>query len=379
MSGPALNELEGCPTECGRLTVDLGALRQNYLTLRKSASPAECGAAVKANGYGLGAREVVRTLRAAGCTVFFVALLDEAIEILPEVGDGTVYVLNGIVPGTAQLFVRHGIRPVLGNIEEVTEWADCCRLTGARLPAALHIDTGINRLGLERSALEQLIGQADLLQAFETSLVMSHFACADDPSNPMNGRQRKLFAELKDRLPEAKASLANSAATLSGPENHFDLVRPGIALYGGRALADRPNPMRPVAHLAGRIMQVRQVESGSTVGYGATWTAKRESRIAVVGAGYADGYIRLLGGSNDSVRARVCIGDQTAPVVGRVSMDMITVDVTGIDPEVAKRGATVELLGKNITVDELADAAQTIGYEVLTSLGSRYGRVYSPA
>ena len=379
MSGTALKRLDGCPAACGRLTVDLTSLRRNYHTLRNVASPAECGAAVKANGYGVGAREVVRTLRATGCTVYFVALLDEAIDILPEIGEGNVYVLNGIVPGTAKMFAEHGVRPVLGNLEEVVEWAECCRLSGSRLPAAIHVDTGINRLGFEGAALEQLIGQTDLIDAFETSLVMSHFACADVPGDPMNERQRKLFAELKDRLPKAPASIANSAATLSGPENHFDLVRPGIALYGGRTLTDRPNPMQPVVHLTGQIMQVRQVASGSKVGYGATWTAQRESRIAVVGAGYADGYIRLLGGSNDNIRARVCIGDQFAPVVGRVSMDMITVDVTDIDPQVAKRGATVELLGKNITVDELADAAQTIGYEVLTSLGSRYGRVYSPA
>lgn len=379
MSGPASSRHADPSSACGQLTVDLAALRQNYLALQKLAATADCGAAVKANGYGVGGPPVVRTLRNSGCSVFFVALLEEAIDILPEAGDGDVYVLNGIVPGSAHLFAEHGIRPVLGNLEEIEDWAECCRGAGDRLPAALHIDTGINRLGLETSALEQLLGNDSLLGAFKTSLVMSHFACADDPDNPMNAKQRETFAALKERLPEAPASLANSAATLSSPDNHFDLVRPGIALYGGRALADRPNSMQPVVHLAGQIMQVRQVAAGSKVGYGATWTAQRESRIAVVGAGYADGYIRLLGGTDDRLRARVFVGDQFAPVVGRVSMDMITVDVTDIDPNVAKRGATVELLGKNITVDELADAAQTIGYEVLTSLGSRYRRVYSPA
>ena len=379
MSGTSRAKPDSCSTMCGRLTIDLAALRRNYLALRETAGSAGCAAAVKADGYGVGARRVVRTLRESGCTVFFVALLDEAVDILPEVGDGTVYVLNGIVPGTAKSFARHGIRPVLGNLEEIGEWAECCRLAGSRLPAALHIDTGINRLGLEASSLEKLAGNAALLGAFETSLVMSHFACADDPGDPMNGAQREAFTVMKARLPEAPASLANSAATLSGAENHFDLVRPGIALYGGRALAGRPNPMRPVVHLTGRIMQVRQVAAGSRVGYGATWTARRDSRIAVVGAGYADGYIRLLGGSDDAIRAHVFIDGQFAPVVGRVSMDMMTVDVTGIDPDAARRGATVELLGRNITVDDLADAARTIGYEVLTSLGSRYGRVYSPA
>ena len=379
MSGTEPDNLDSCSAKCGQLTVDLAALRQNYLTLQETAATADCGAAVKADGYGIGARQVVRTLRDSGCTVFFVALLDEAIDILPDVGDGTVYVLNGIVPGTAKLFAQHGIRPVLGNPEEVEEWAECCRLAGNRLPAALHIDTGINRLGLEASSLDKMTGTAAPLDAFEISLIMSHFACADDPHDPMNAAQREAFTVMKSKLPDAPTSLANSAATLSGPENHFDLVRPGIALYGGRALADRPNPMQPVVHLTGQIMQVRHVAAGSRVGYGATWTAQRNSRIAVVGAGYADGYIRLLGGSNDEIRARVYIDDQLVPVVGRVSMDMITVDVTDVDPDVAKRGATVELLGRNITVDDLADAAQTIGYEVLTSLGSRYGRVYSPA
>ena len=361
------------------LEIDLNALRDNYLSLKTAAAPAECSAAVKADAYGVGATEAVRVLAEAGCRVFFVALLQEAHEVLEAAPGSTVYVLNGIVPGTAAAYAHAGIRPVLGNVEEVREWAACSNALGTRFPAALHVDTGINRLGLEESELDQLAAAPDILESFEISLVMSHLACADDAQSTMNDTQCKQFASLLPRLPGAPASLANTAGIMRGSAFHFDLVRPGIGLYGGRAVNEGSNPMKPVAYLHGQIMQVRTVKQGETVGYGATWTAQRESRIAIVGVGYADGYFRILSGTDTKAGAQVFVDGHYAPVVGRVSMDMITIDVTDINPGQARRGTQVELLGQNITVDDLADAAGTIGFEILTSLGSRYARVYSRA
>ena len=361
------------------LKIDLNALRENYLTLKSTAAPAECSAAVKADAYGVGATEAVRVLAEAGCRVFFVALLQEAHEVQEAAPCSTAYVLNGIVPGTAEAYARAGIRPVLGNLEEVREWNACCNALGTRFPAALHVDTGINRLGLESSEVEQLIADPAIHDGFEISLVMSHLACGDDAQSGMNDRQREQFASLLPHLPGAPASLANTAGIMRGSAFHFDLVRPGIGLYGGRAVNDGSNPMKPVVYLHGQVLQVRTVKRGETVGYGATWTAQRDSRIAIVGVGYADGYFRILSGTDTKAGAKVFVDGYYAPVVGRVSMDMITIDVTDINPGQAIRGTQVELLGQNITVDDLADDAGTIGFEILTSLGSRYARVYSRA
>ncbi len=361
------------------LEIDLDALRENYRSLKAIAAPAECSAAVKANAYGIGATEAVKALSEAGCRTFFVALLREAHEVLEAAPGSTVYVLNGIEPGTASAYAHAGIRPVLGNMEEVREWAGCCNALGNRLAAALHIDTGINRLGLEPNEVEQLVADPALRESFETSLVMSHLACADDAQSQMTEQQRETFTSFLPHFPDVPASLANTAGIMRGNAFHFDLVRPGIGLYGGRAVSEGVNPMQPVAYLNGQILQVRTVMRGETVGYGATWTAQRDSRVAIVGVGYADGYFRILSGTNTKTVAHVYLGGQYAPVIGRVSMDMITIDVTDIEPGQAGRGTMVELLGRNITVDDLADAAGTIGFEVLTSLGSRYARVYSRA
>lgn len=373
------SDIAELPAAGASLEIDLIALRENYLSLKAMAATAECSAAIKADAYGIGATEAARTLSDAGCRIFFVALLQEAHEALEAAPGSTVYVLNGILPGAAAAYACAGIRPVLGNMEEVHEWASYCSASGTRLPAALHVDTGINRLGLEENDVEQLVADPTVLESFETSLVMSHLACADDAQSEMNERQREKFASLLAHLPDAPASLANTAGVMHGSAFHFDLVRPGIGLYGGRAVNEGTNPMKPVAYLNGQVLQVRTVKRGETVGYGATWTAQRDSRIAIVGVGYADGYFRILGGTNTKTVAQVYLGGQYAPVIGRVSMDMITIDVTDIEPGQTGRGTKVELLGRNITVDDLADAAGTIGYEVLTSLGSRYARVYSRA
>jgi alanine racemase len=361
------------------LTIDLAALRGNYRAMASLAPGATCAAVVKGDAYGTGTGPAARTLADAGCEVFFVALVAEALDVRRMLPEATVYVLNGLPPGSAGIFAGNNLRPVLGSMADVSEWAEFCQSQGTALPAALHVDTGINRLGLEAGDIDRVVASPGILGAFEPCLIMSHLACADQPDHPMNSAQNQRFAAIRAKFPGIAGSLSNSAGIINGAAYHHDLVRPGIALYGGRAVAGRPNPSRPVVHLAGRITQVRTVEAGQTVGYGATWTAPRRSRIAIISAGYADGYFRLAGPDAQKSGAQVHVAGRLVPVVGRVSMDMITVDVTDVPAADLDRGQTVELLGHNIGVDDLAATASTIGYEVLTNLGSRYARVYSGA
>jgi alanine racemase len=237
----------------------------------------------------------------------------------------------------------------------------------------------MNRLGMPEYEIEQLIAHPDLLSAFELSLVMSHLACADEPANPMNARQRERFNELRAKLPPAPASLANSGGVFLGPSYHFDLVRPGIALYGGRAHDGKPNPMQTVVRLAARILQVRDLAPGATIGYGATYRVQRPSRIATIACGYADGFLRALSVKTGEAGPVGYIGDYPVPIVGRVSMDFTTVDVTDVPPELTRRGAWVEVMGERVTLDDLTDRAGTIGYELLSRLGQRVHRVYEGA
>ena len=361
----------------GTLKVDLTALQHNWRTFRDLAAPAECGAAVKADAYGLGVRQVAPALWAAGCRTFFVALTSEALELRELLPDATIYVLNGLAPGATPILHNGQIRPCLCSLDEVHEWADYCVSAGVKLPAALHIESGINRLGLTAHDVKQLAEQTDLLEAFELCLVMSHLASGDDPDAASNVEQISEFDRLRHMLPEAPASLANSPGTLLGPDFHFDLVRPGVGLYGGNSHLAAPGAIRPVAHLSSQLIQIRQVRKGEGVGYGGTWRAARDCRIAVIPIGYADGYRRTLSSDPHQPDAHVWIAGYLAPVVGRVSMDMITVDVTDIPAKFAQRGAEVELLGANISADELAARAGTISYEIFTGLGSRFARVYS--
>jgi alanine racemase len=247
------------------------------------------------------------------------------------------------------------------------------------MAAAIHIDTGMNRLGMPENELDQLAASPDVLAAFETTLVMSHLACADQADDPMNELQRQRFEELRAKLPPAPASLANSGGTFLGPRYHFDLVRPGIALYGGRAHEGTSNPMQTVVRLAAKILQIREVAPGMTVGYGATFKVQKPSRIATIAVGYADGFLRALSVATGEAGPVGYIGDYPVPIVGRVSMDFITADVTSVPPELARRGAWVEVMGHRVTVDDLTDRAGTIGYELLTRLGQRVFRVYEGA
>lgn len=376
---PVIREAHAIPPDARAvLTIDLSALRANWRALNSASGSAECAGVIKADAYGLGIEELARALAAEGCRTFFVATLTEARTIRAANPGANIFVLDGLLPGAAPFYTGFDLCPCLSSLDEVREWAAWCDASGRRLRAALHLDTGMHRLGLSRTEVEQLAGpDRGLFEKFDLALVMSHLACADVPSHPMNRAQLELFQAMRARLPAAPASLANSGGVFLGPDYHFDLVRPGIALYGGRALEGRPNPMRWVVRLQARILQVRHVAAGESIGYGATFQATRDSRVATLACGYADGFLRALSSPTGHPGPVGHIGTHPVPVVGRVSMDLITVDVSDVPQREACRGAWVEVLGARTTIDDLTDRAGTIGYELLTRLGRRVHRVYA--
>jgi len=370
MSAPAVATGYG-----GRLTVDLGALKRNWQALDKVSRGALTGAVVKADAYGTGITQSSTALYEAGARFFFAATPDEGIAVraaLPE--DSHIFILNGLLPGAAPLYVGERLMPCLASIPMLEEWLEACLARNQALPAALHFDTGINRLGFrlnEAGKVKQLIEQV----GYSPQMIMSHLACADVPKHEKNRTQLALFASVMSQFPNVPASLSNSAGLMTNRDNHFQMVRPGIALYGGRAVAGRRNPMAPVVTLEAPILMVKEVKTGESVGYGALQTMHRDSRIAIVGIGYADGFFRSLSGADNHRGTSVVINGVPCPVVGRVSMDMIGVDVTELR-ELPQPGAMAEIIGKTITVDDHADVAGTLGYEVLTSLKGRYSRQY---
>ncbi len=359
------------------LTIDLEALKANWKALATRAVTAECGAAVKGNAYGLGIAPVAEALWLAGCRSFFVARPKEGEELRKLLPQAVIYVLDGLFAGQAEFYAKLDLRPGLISIDEAREWASFGRVYGRKLPCALHVDTGINRLGFSMTEFAALLEDSFLIDGLNVNLLMSHLACADEPPHPLNARQRDAFAEVRRKLPGVPASFANSSGIFLGEGFTHDLVRPGIALYGGNPTPGSANPMRAVAHLEGTVMQVRDVKSGETVGYGGTWEAKRPSRIAVLGAGYKDGVPRALSSKQENGPAQVFLGGQRCPIVGRISMDMMAIDITGLPPQSVVRGSRAEILGPNILIDEAAGWAGTISYELLTRLGSRYARLYS--
>lgn len=359
------------------LTVDLAALRHNWLSLSRRASPAQCGAAVKGDAYGLGVAPVALSLWQAGCRSYFVARPAEGAELRAILPHADIYVLDGLFSGQAAYYVQHNLRPALISLTEAEAWAAYGKAHGVRPPCALHADTGINRLGFPLEELNALLANGPLLAALNVSLLMSHLACADEPGHPMNARQRDAFAALRRRLPGVPASLANSSGMFLGGGYTHDLTRPGLALYGGNPTPEKPNPMQPVAILEARILQVKTIGPGETVGYGGSWQAKRQTRVAILGAGYRDGVPRALSSRGPHGPAQVAVGGKRCPVIGRVSMDVMAVDVTDLPAESAAVGAHAEIFGRHISIDEAASWAGTISYELLTRLGSRYARLYT--
>ncbi|WP_072391728.1 alanine racemase [Hyphomicrobium sp. CS1GBMeth3] len=361
------------PDATGIITVDLDALQANWRALAERVAPAECAAVVKADAYGLGAAEVIPALELAGCRTFFVATPEEARGARLLAPKARVFALDGLFPGAAPLLVAADVAPVLASLAEVREWASEARHLSRRLPAALQIDSGLNRLGLALDEIKTLVNEPNLLDALDLRLVMSHLACADDPAHPHNAKQRTAFNRRRALLPALPASLAASDGLMLGSAFHYDLVRPGYALYGGQAFRSEPTPVSPVVTVKARVLQVRTLRAGDSVGYSATWQATRPTRLAIVAAGYADGFARALSGASGRKGGVVTIGGQKAPVVGRVSMDLITVDITDVPGEV-HRGDLATLIGPGLTIEAMGRTAGTIGYEVLTRLGTRFVR-----
>ncbi|MGJ4938990.1 alanine racemase [Bradyrhizobium sp. HKCCYLS1011] len=364
------------PSATGVLTVDLDALVANWRRLEKTAVPAECAGVIKADAYGCGTAPVAGALAAAGCKTFFVATLSEARAARAALPDtAALYVLNGFFQNTGDDYAKYNCRPVIGDLHELAEWDIFCRRTSWTGGAAIHIDTGMNRLGLTIDAAQSIIPRIHAGDHGIT-LVMSHLVSAEQLNAPVNARQLGSFRAIASEFAGVPASLANSSGIFLGAPFQFDLVRPGAALYGVNPTPEADNPMQPIAEIKARIVQLRDIERGDTVGYGSTWTARRATRIAIISAGYADGYFRAAS-SNDGTRgADVVIAGKRCPIAGRISMDLIAVDITDLPPKSVKRGQMATLLGDGITVDELAHHFGTIGYEVLTSLGKRYTRIY---
>lgn len=350
----------------GVLEVDLGALARNYQRLRRTAAPAELAAVVKANAYGLGLGPVARCLSDQGCSQFFVAMLEEGLELRRALPDAEIYVLDGLAGHAVDAFVAGSLVPVLNNLTDTEIWA------GTGRDAVLHVDTGMSRLGLSPAEVDLLLGQPSLAERLKIVCLMTHLACADESDHPLNVEQVRRFESVRDRFPRVRTSFGNSAGIFLGREHHGDMVRAGIGLYGGNPFSGRPSPVEPVASLKARILQIRTMDSPGSVGYGATYTAQSGDRIAIVGVGYADGYPRQLGN-----RAQASINGVRVPVVGRVSMDLLALDVSALPMAELTVGQYVELFGRDVGIDEIAEACGTISYEILTGLNARLERVYS--
>jgi alanine racemase len=365
----------------GLLTIDLAAVVKNWTGLANRVVPADCAAVVKADAYGCGIEPVTAALAKAGCTTFFVAHLDEARGVRAVAPDAAVYVLNGLPPGGAAAFAEVNARPVLGSMAEYVEWDAFRGASGWNGFAALHFDTGMNRLGLTPQEAALFTTRVKM-PGHGISLVMSHLACADIPGHPLNARQIEAFRDLRFLFRGLPTSLANSSGIFLGPAAHCDVVRPGGALFGANPTPWTPNLMEPVVTLKARIVQVRDVARGETVGYGAAWTAARPARVAVLSVGYGDGYPRAAGegraGANPAARpaarAGAMIAGRRCPIAGRISMDLMAFDVTAVPQEQVRRGNDATLIGDGITIDDVATWSGTIGYEVLTGLGRRYRR-----
>jgi alanine racemase len=372
---PEANQAAALATYNGILTVDLDAIIANWRKLEKTAVPAECAGVVKADAYGCGIEPVSKALAGAGCKTFFVASLDEARQLRAAVPQATIYTLNGFFQNTGDSYAKIDCKPVIGDLNELAEWDVFCRRSGWSGGAAIQIDTGMNRLGL---TIAEALGIIPRINAGDhgITLVMSHLVSAELVNNPTNARQLTAFREIASLFTNVQASLSNSSAIYLGAQFQFDMVRPGAALYGVNPTPEADNPMQPVVELKARVVQIRHVERGETVGYGGTWTARRPTRLAIVSAGYADGYFRAASANDGTRGAEVVVAGKRCPIAGRISMDLMAVDVTDLPPNAARRGHLVTLIGEGITVDELAHHFGTIGYEVLTSLGRRYARRY---
>jgi alanine racemase len=362
----------------GTLTIDLAAVESNWRALTHYTVTAECAAVVKADAYGLGLEPVTAKLAAAGCKTFFVADLAEARRVRARAHEAAIYVLNGFSPEGAPAFMEINARPVINTMTELAEWDTFVAAHKWLGGAALHVDTGMNRLGISSGEAMALAPRVQT-ENHGITLLMSHLACAEVADHPLNAKQIALFREIRVLYRGVPASLANSAGIFLGDSALCDLARPGAALYGINPRPGHPSPVRGVVELTGRILQIRNVERGDTIGYGAAWTAKRASRIAVAAVGYADGLLRSAGGTDQGHGGAAMVGGKRCPFAGRISMDLVCIDITDLPPDAVHRGHAAIFIGEGIDVDDVAAAAGTIGYEILTRLGPRCHLIYRGA
>ncbi len=353
------------------ITVDLDSLEANYRFCREQLHPASCAAVVKADAYGLGIRRIAPALSHAGCSQFFTATFREGITLRSLVPDAEVYVFEGVTEVSLDAICEHHLVPVLISPAHSSLWAGRARELGHPLPAIIHIDTGMTRLGFGEPELLELLRGRDLLDWIDIRYVMTHYACADDTKADKTRRQLERFDRLRKLLPPAPTSVGNSAGGLLGKPWSGDMARIGIALFGGNPYLDEMPPLKPVLRVQSRILQLRDIRAGTTVGYGATHEAGSNRLIATVGTGYADGYPWSLG--NKGIAS---VGGHRVPVVGRVSMDLITLDVSGVPLELVQPGQMVDLIGPDISLEEVAERAGTINYEILTRLSQRARRKF---
>jgi alanine racemase len=362
----------GADGATGRLTIDLSALARNYQKLCALMRSTRVAGVVKADAYGLGADAVSRTLYQQGCRHFFVAQFQEAVALRPLLaGDAQLLVLNGLQPGVEADCAKRGIIPVINSLEQFDRWSATALQLDRTLPAVLQFDTGMSRLGIPPEECADVAERLENGAGIEVLFLMSHLACGDEPENAQNEDQLEAMRKVAETFPGYELSLANSGGVFLGGDYHNALARPGIAVYGGRPSSVGPNPMEPVVRLEIAVVQVRTVPAGTRVGYGGTHVAASEMRLATLAAGYADGLRRTL-----SSRGAVYYDGVRLPIVGRVSMDSMTVDVSALPPGTLGLGSFVEVIGPDQTLEDIAEDAGTISYEILTSLGHRYHRIY---
>jgi alanine racemase len=363
-------------TEAGAgaiLTIDLGAIRENYRRLKAKLGGVACAGVVKADAYGLGSAEVAQALGKEGCDTFFVAHVGEGVALRLVLGaEPAIYVLNGAPPGSEAECIAHGLVPVINSLEQLAAWREAASGAGKVLPAALQFDSGMSRLGMAPGEVDRLAADPRALHGVAIDLVMSHLACADEPEHPANALQRRNFETLRRLLPNARTSLANSSGIFLGSAYHYDLARPGAALYGINPTPGQPNPMRPVIRLSAKVIQTRTVPAGIGVGYGHSFRTTAPLELATISLGYADGWHRRAAGGAYFHGVRL-------PFAGRVSMDSIILDISALEPGALKAGDLVDLIDETQTVDDVAGFAGTIGYEILTGLGRRFHRRYLEA
>ena len=355
------------------LEINIDSIIHNYQLINKKVRNTECAAVLKADAYGMGASVIAKALDKAGCSTFFVATIDEGIELRAcfRKNENKIAVLSGLLEESEDIFYYNKLTPVLNDIEQIKKWDIYNRQKKISAPGILHIDTGMNRLGLTISEFHDIMEKSTELKELHVGWIMSHLACGDQPDDIMNKKQLSFFLNTKKKFPNMKASLANSAGVFLGQSYHLDMVRPGIALYGSGSGSIPLKPLKQVIKLYSRILQIRTLSSGASVGYGASYRVSKSTRVATVGLGYADGYLRSL--SNCSW---VFFNSVRLPVIGRISMDYITIDITKIASEKIKKGDFIEIIGEKFTLDDLATVANTVPHEILTRLGTRHHRIY---